>query len=128
MFFTDTTDKSPKKLIHLPRVLCKNITTNLQFNENTPKQGDTKLGVYRYTKYSLDDDVFKILNRSVQSDSDLESQVVKIIMPSNILDFHTTLEILLGLKLSSHSHTLTEASKLFGDLYKRGEIQNEQQY
>ena len=41
---------------------------------------------------------------------------------------YTRLEVLPGLKLSGHSDTLTEASNLIDDLYKRGEIQNEQQY
>ena len=54
--------------------------------------------------------------------------VEKIIIPSNIIDIYTRLEILLGLKLSGHTDTLTEASNKIGDLYKRGEIQNEQQY
>ena len=41
---------------------------------------------------------------------------------------NTRLEILLGLNLSGHTDTLTEASNLIDELYKRGEIQNEQQY
>ena len=36
--------------------------------------------------------------------------------------------MLLVLKLSGHSDTLTEASNLIDLLYKRGEIQNEEQY
>ena len=54
--------------------------------------------------------------------------VQKIIIPSNIIDIYTRLEILLGLKLSGHIDTLTEASNLIDELYKRGEIQNKQQY
>ena len=57
--------------------------------------------------------------------------IKKIIIPSNIFDIYTRLEILLGLKLSRHIDTLTESSSLIDDLYKRnytGEIQNEQQY
>ena len=30
--------------------------------------------------------------------------------------------------LNGHSDTLTEASNLYDELYKRGEIENEQQY
>ena len=52
----------------------------------------------------------------------------KIVIPSNIIDIYTRLEILLGLKLSGHTDTLTEASNLIDELYKRGEIQNKQQY
>ena len=61
-------------------------------------------------------------------DSDLQGEGVKIIIPSNIIDIYTRLEILLGLKLSGHTDTLTEASNLLDELYKRGEIQNKQQY
>ena len=53
--------------------------------------------------------------------------IEKIIIPSNIIDIYTRLEILLGLKISGHIDTLTEASNLIDDLYKRGEIQNKQQ-
>ena len=59
---------------------------------------------------------------------DLEGQGVKIIIPSNIIDIYTRLGVLLGLKLSGHTNTLTEASNLIDELYKRGEIQNKQQY
>ena len=62
------------------------------------------------------------------SDSDLQGEGVKIIIPSNIIDIYTRLEILLGLKLSGHRDSLTEASNLIDELYKRGEIQNKQQY
>ena len=54
--------------------------------------------------------------------------VEKIIIPSNIIDIYTRLEVLLGLKISGHTDTLTEASNLINELYKRGEIQNKQQY
>ena len=46
-------------------------------------------------------------------------------VPSNIIDIWTRLEVLLGLKLSSHTNTLTEASSLIDELYKNGEIQTE---
>ena len=52
----------------------------------------------------------------------------KIVKPSNEIDIYSRLEVLLGLKLSGHTHTLTEASNLIDELYKRGEIQNEQHY
>ena len=54
-------------------------------------------------------------------------EVEKIIIPSNIIDIYTRLEVLLGLKLSGHTDTLTEASNLIDELHKRGEIQNKQQ-
>ena len=65
----------------------------------------------------------------ITSDSDdLQGDGVKIIIPSNIIDIYTRLEILLGLKISGHTDTLTEASNLIDEFYKRGEIQNKQQY
>ena len=70
----------------------------------------------------------RFIENTDDSDSDLEGQGVKIIIPSNIIDIYTRLEILLGLKLSGHTDTLTEASNLIDELYKRGEIQNKQQY
>ena len=60
---------------------------------------------------------------------DLQGEgTAKIIIPTNIIDIYTRLEVLLGLKLSVHTNFLTEASNLIDELYKRGEIQNEQQY
>ena len=52
---------------------------------------------------------------------DLEGRgIEKIIIPSNIIDIYTRLENSLGLKFSGHSDTLTEASNLIDELYKRG--------
>ena len=65
---------------------------------------------------------------NVEDSSDLEGQGVKIIIPANIIDIYTRLEIFLGPKLSGHTDTLTEASNLIDELYQRGEIQNKQQY
>ena len=79
----------------------------------------------RYIQNKLDDDIRKILNLGKQ----LKGRGVEnIILPSNIIDTYTRVEILLRLKLSGHTDTLTEASKLRDELYKRGEIQNKQQY
>ena len=58
----------------------------------------------------------------------LQGEGVKIIIPPNIIDIYTRLEVLLGLKLSGHTYTLTEASSLIDELYKRGGIQIKQQY
>ena len=65
---------------------------------------------------------------TLDSDNNLQGEGVKIIIPSNIIDIYTRLEVLLGLKLSGHTDTLTEASNLIDELYKRGEIQTKQQY
>ena len=77
----------------------------------------------------LVEEIQKKTFEGITDDSDdLQGEGVKIIIPSNIIDIYTRLEILLGLKLSGHTDTLTEASALFNELYKQGEIQNKQQY
>ena len=65
---------------------------------------------------------------NIEDSSDLQGEGVKIIKPSNIFDIYTRLEVLLGLKISGHTDTLREASNLIDELYKRGEIPNEEQY
>ena len=50
--------------------------------------------------------------------------IEKYIIPSNITDNYTRLEVLLGLKILDHIDTFSEASNLIGEIYKRGEIQN----
>ena len=65
---------------------------------------------------------------TLDSDINLRGEGVKIIIPSNIIDIYTRLEVRLGLKLSGHTDTLSEASALIDQLYKLGEIQNKQQY
>ena len=82
--------------------------------------------------YNLPREIAKVRNPplpAIENESDnLQGEGVKIIIPSNIIDIYTRLEILLGLKLSGHTDTLTEASNVVDELYKRGEIQNKQQY
>ena len=58
----------------------------------------------------------------------LQGEGAKTIKPSNIIDIYTRLEILLGLKKSGHINTSVEVSNLIDEIYKQGEIQNEQQY
>ena len=82
--------------------------------------------------YNLPNEIDKIRNPplpAIENEPDnLQGEGFKIIIPSNIIDIYTRLEVLLGLKLSGHTDTLTEASNLIDELYKRGEIQNKQQY
>ena len=70
----------------------------------------------------------KTFDEITDDSEDLQREGVKLIIPSNINDNYTRLEIILGLKISSHTDTLTEASNIIDELYKRGEIQNKQQY
>ena len=59
---------------------------------------------------------------------DLEGEEMKFIIPSNIIDIWPRVEMLVGLKLSGYTDTLTKASSLIDELYIRCEIQNEEQY
>ena len=59
---------------------------------------------------------------------DLQGEGIKIIIPPDKIDIYTRLEVLLGLKLDGHNNTLTAASNLIDELYKRGDRQIEQQY
>ena len=78
------------------------------------------LGINKSSKSNFKDRV----NKSI-----LECQgIEKIIIPSNIIVIYTRIEVLLGLKLSGHSDTLTEANNLIDELYKRCQIQNKPQY
>ena len=85
--------------------------------------------------YSLSEAIVKIRNLTLSAfesiedvSDDLQGEGVKIIITSNTIDIFTRLEILLGLKISGHTDTLTEASNLVDELYRSGEKQNEQQY
>ena len=107
------------------------ILKNTGFYSMRPKKG-LKSARMKDALYNLPREIAKIRNPplpAIEIESDnLQGEGVKIIIPSNIIDIYRRLEVLLGFKLSGHSDTLTEASNLFDDLYKRGEIQNKQQY
>ena len=109
------------------------IFQNVSFYDNIPKMG-FKAARMKDALYDLPKAIDKIRNlplptiESVEDSSNLEGRGIKIIIPNNIIDIYTRLEVLLGLKISSHTDTLTEASNLIDELYKRGEIQNKQQY
>ena len=76
--------------------------------------------------YNLLKEIAKIRNPplpAIENESNnLQGEGVKIIIPSNIFDIYTRLEVLLGLKLSGHTDTSTEASARIDELYKRTEI------
>ena len=114
--FTDTTGKSLKKLSKKEYRTYKQLLNTPNYKDYTPRYGETNSGRYKNTK-----DILKPNNLQGRG-------IEKVIIPSNIIDIYTRLEVLLGLKLSGHSNTVTEASNLIDELYKRGEIQNKQQY
>ena len=110
---TDTSNIPIKKLNDQDREIFNNILESLDFKNYKPVRDESKSGRYKQSKTN-----FRKYN--------LEGQGVKIIIPNNIIDIYTRIEVLLGLKLSGHTDTLTEASNLIDELYKRGEIQNKQ--
>ena len=63
-----------------------------KYKHYIPKYGESNSGRYRTTK-------------NILKPNNLQGEGVKIIIPSNIIDIYTRLEILLGLKLSGHTDT-----------------------
>ena len=122
--FTDTKYETAESMSDTEKVVFRDISSKTGYYNRKPTKGRMS-GHDRYIENDLDDDVRRILN----IDKKLKGRgVEKIIIPSNIIDIYTRLEILPGLKISGHTDTLTEASNLIDELYKRGEIQNKQQY
>ena len=112
------------------KVVFRIILQTINYNNHQRKKG-AKSGRDKYIENKLDDDVRKIITSNTKTKTKLKLKgkgVEEIIIPSNIIDIYTRLEVLLGLKVSGHTDTLTEASNLIDELYKRGEIQNKQKY
>ena len=110
-------------------LMLNNIIRDLRYTgivDNKPKRKT----LLRETLPKLVEDIQNKTYEEITLDSDnnLQGEGVKIFIPSNIIDIYTRLEVLLGLKLSGHTDTLTEASNLIDELYKRGVIQKKQQY
>ena len=128
-YFTNT-KLTTKILDNFEKKKVFEILQNVGLYDNIPKIG-FKAARMKDALYDLPKEIEKIRNPplpSIENVSDLEGQGLKIIIPSNIIDIYTRLEVLLGLKLSGHTDTLTEASNLIDELYKRGETQKKQQY
>ena len=120
----DSSYKTAKSMNDMDKVVFRDMSTKTNYYDRIRRKVRLS-GRDRYIKNNLDTDVRRILN----SDTKLDGRgIEKIIIPSSIIDIYTRLEVLLGLKLSGHTDTLTEASNLIDELYKRGEIQNKQQY
>ena len=120
----DQSFDTAKSMTDKDKFLFRDISQKIGYYNRKPTK-DRLTGRDRYIKYDLDNDVSRILNL----DTKLKGEgIEKVIIPSNIIDIYTRFEVLLGIKLSGYSDTLTEASNLIDELCKRGEIQNEQQY
>ena len=107
------------------------ILKDVGFYDNIPKIG-FKAARMKDALYYLPNEIDKIRNLplpAIENESDnLQGEGVKIIIPSNIIDIYNRLQVLLGLKISGYTDTLTEASNLIDELYRRSEIQNKRQY
>ena len=106
------------------KVVFRDFLLKTGYYNRIPSEGRMS-GRGNYIQSSLDDDVSRILNL----DNNFKGKgVEKIVTPASNIDIYTRREVTLGLKLSGHSNTLTEARSLIDELYKIGEKQNEQQY
>ena len=109
-------------------LMMNNIIRDLGYTGDDDRNSKRKR-FFTETLPKLVEDIQNKTFEEITDDSDdLQGEGVKIIIPSNIIDIYTRLEILLGLKISGHTDTLTEASNLLDELYKRGEIQTKWQY
>ena len=117
-------------------LIFKNILNEINYDPKTDRKSERR----DYLKNKLDSRVEKILNPPIAAiasgesdeyeslESDLEGNETKtIVVPSDSDEIWSRLQVLLGLKLAGHTDTLIEASQLLDALYKKGEIETEQQ-
>ena len=109
-------------------LMLNNIIRDLGYTGRGDYQSKRKTFLTETLPKLVEENQNKTFEEITNDADDLQGEGVKIIIPSNIIDIYTRLEVLLGLKLSGHTDTLTEASALIDELYKRGEIQNKKQY
>ena len=103
---------------------------NLENDLGYTGDGDKSLKCKKFSFKRFVKKVAEIESRNVDGEEPeyLEGKEGKFIIHSNILDIYAILKILLRTNLSGHTDTLTEASNPIDELYRRGEIQNEQEY
>ena len=109
-------------------LMMYNIIRDIGYNGIGDRDSKRKIFFTKKLPKLVEDIQNKTFDEITEDSDDLQGEGLRIIIPSNIIDIYTRLEVLLGLKLSGHTDTLTEASNLIDELYKRGEIQNKQQY
>ena len=125
-----TSRRSVKELKDTDKVNFSHMSQSVGYYNQLSKRGHPS-GRDNYIRDKLIDEVNRTLKapRKIEGDSGpLQGEGMKIIIPSNVIDNWTWPEVLLGLKLSGHSDTLTETSNLIDTINKKGEIQNERQY
>ena len=76
----------------------------------------------------VEDVQYKTFVEIIDNCENLEGQGIEKSIKPSVIHIYTRLEVLLGSNLSGHTDTLTEASNLIDELYKRGEILNGEQY
>ena len=104
----DQSYDTAKSMTDDDNLIFRDILQKTCYYNRKPSKGRLT-GRDRYIKFDLDNDVSRILNL----DTKVKGRGIgKIIIPSNIIDIYTRLEVLLGLKLSGHGCTHTEASNL----------------
>ena len=110
--FSDTKYETAKSMSDTEKVVFKDILSKTKFFNRKLTKGKLS-GRDRYIKNDLHNDVTKILNLVKKLRG---KEVEKIIIPSNIIDIYTRLEVLLGLKLSGHTDTVTQACNIIDTL------------
>ena len=85
--FTDTTGKSLKKLDRKENQTNKKLLNTLDYGIYKPKSGEVNSGRYKNTK-----NILKLNNLQGRG-------IEKIIIPSNIIDIYSRLEILFRIKI-----------------------------
>ena len=108
-------------------LMMYNIIRVLKYTNDGDRESKRKTFFRKILLKLFEDTQNKIFDEITDDSNNLQGEGVKIIIPSNRTDIYTRLEVLLGLKLSGHTDTLTEASDLTDEINKRGEIQNERQ-
>ena len=63
-----------------------------------------------------------------ESENDNQGENMKFIIPSNIIHMWIRIDVLLELKLSGYTDTLTKARNVIDDLHKRCEVPNAKRY
>ena len=133
-FFQETTENFVRELKYVEQVNFLDLLETVgYFNSRPIYEHPSRRG--KYIRDNFRDDVLKILNHPLplppieneENPKDSRGHEMKIIIPSNIIDIWTRLELFLGPKLSGHTDTLTETSNPIDDFYRRSEVQNEKQ-